>query len=190
MTAHDQQSLPSSEQRERILGERTRELARRARSLAPRDPTASGEPFLVCAVGRNRYGLRLPAVAAVLAWRPCTPAAQAGGAAIGLFAHEGRTISALDLAALLGLPVRDETSPGCFVLLKGGEPRIALRVDDALAVAALKADDTAGGLATDEGSAFATGYAPMAGAAGPMLVALLDLDRVLRPFAPILASGV
>lgn len=187
--SNTQLPLPPPEQRDRILAERTRDLARRGRTATARETATA--PFLVCAMGRNRFGLPLAAVAAVLAARPCTPASSVGGAGIGLFAHEGRTISALDLGALLGLSQpRDDARPGCFVLLKGGEPRVALRVDDAIAVAALKADDAAAGLSGDAGSAFATGYASLPGPSGPSLIALLDLDRVMRPFAPTPAPGV
>ncbi|WP_406855903.1 chemotaxis protein CheW [Alsobacter sp. KACC 23698] len=167
------------ERRERILDERTRELAlrRRIRKAAP-----EGALYLVCTVGRNVFGLPLTCVARALPAQACTPAPRASPELLGLFGHEGRTVAAVDLGVALGVsdPRPGITAAGCFVLTRQEEPRTALRVDAADAVVRLAPSQRPEALGREAGAGFITAYADLPSSAVPTVVALLDVDKLLR----------
>ncbi|PSC03861.1 chemotaxis protein CheW [Alsobacter soli] len=177
----DEAPLPQSDRRARILDERTRELARRR--IGPRAAAAHGEAHLVCSLGRNHVGLPVASVAGVLPAKPCTPVPGAPPAVLGVFGHEGRTATAADLATALGVARAANGDPGgagVFVMLKGADPRLALRVDSVQTVEPLAASEPAEAMGRDGGSAFAVGYAPLATPSGPAIVTLLDAERLVR----------
>lgn len=177
---------------DRILDARTRELA--SRSVVPgeagREPSAPGLPVLVCAAGRERYGLALASIATVLPFRPCVATPGAPPALLGLFGRAGSLYQALDLAALLGrAPATEagEADPGHLVVLRRGNPRTALRVERALGTASVVVADAAASAKPLLGDGPVFGYARApAGAleAGETGFALIDVDRLLQAFAP------
>jgi purine-binding chemotaxis protein CheW len=175
------------ERRERILDERTRDLAlrRRVRRTAP-----EGALYLVCTVGQNVFGLPLTSVARALPAQACTPVPRAAPELLGLFGHEGRTVAAIDLGVALGVadarPGAADT--GCYVLTRRDEPRTALRVDAADAVLRLAATQRPEALGREAASGFIIAYAdlPSSGessTASPV-VALLDVEKLLRSLFP------
>lgn len=180
----------------RILDARTEELA--SRSGAPSGPGAArpSRAMLVCAVGAERYGIELSAAAAVLPARPCTPAPGAPAALVGLFGRAGVLYQALDLAALLGLPPSAPPAGSDqrhLVVLRRKSPRAALQVDRVLgtAPALIGEAEAAARPLLGDGPVFGYARAP-AGTLEPGETgfALIDLDRLLRPFIlPLPASG-
>lgn len=130
--------------RRRVLAQRTEALDRRGQ-----EQVAGLLPErLVCATGDRLYGI---APSLVLAVRPhgCHPlpliSARAAQAMLGVFAHGGQLYSVLDLARLQGEPGDAAAAGGAggtMLLLRGGDRRIALRVDRVLGLLALREADT------------------------------------------------
>ena len=182
----------------RLLDERAETLARRG---APEPPAAP--PVLLLAVGAETFGIPLDRVAEVLPAEP--PCALPGSppAVLGLRARAGRLHAVLDLAALLGLAARPggghgagpaeigHAETGHDVLLRplpGAPParRLALRVGRVLSAESPvplpphRAPASPGGAVAYH----ATLPAPDAGdGRDAPVVAVLDLDRLLRPLA-------
>ena len=131
--------------RERILDARTATLAGRGLTA---DPGGVLPPRLVCATGDRFFALLPGAVAGVQPYR-CHPlpllAPGAVGTMLGAFSQGGRIYSLLELARLLGggdAPgTGSRTGPGAggvMLLLRGGAPDAALRVDRVLGLLALR----------------------------------------------------
>lgn len=174
--------LLAPERANRLLDERTERLARRSRG----DAAAADETtrVLICAVGSEYYGLPLGAVAEILAFRAPMPVPGGPRGLIGMLGRGGHLVSVIDLAMAV-----EQAAPGSerdpagrhIVLLRQEKPRVALCVDRALAVDAvvpLTEDGT-----TDFRMNAVIGYAKTARFADQdNVVALLDLDRLLRPF--------
>ena len=144
--------------RERILDTRTAALA--GRGLAA-DPGGLLPPRLVCATGDRFFALLPGVVAGVQPYR-CHPlpllAPGAVGTMLGAFSQGGRIYSLLELARLPGHGDASGTGPstgGVMLLLRGGAPDAALRVDRVLGLLALRpaGDDRHGFLATGPGDA-------------------------------------
>ncbi|BAU91734.1 CheW protein [Methylorubrum populi] len=114
-------------------------LDARAVALAARgaeqEKTVETVAYLVCACGRERYGLPLAAVAGVAPERPCTGLPGAPPALKGITAVAGAIVSVLDLAACLGLDRAGEEDGGHVVRLRAQEPPIALSVDRVIGIA-------------------------------------------------------
>jgi len=183
-------------------GRAARLMEERAATLARRDDRAPGPaaaPVLVLAIGAERFGLPLDRAAEVLAAEPPTPLPGAPPVLLGLRARAGRLHAVLDLARLLGLPEPVEAREGegwggHDVLLR---PLAGDRAQD-------RAQDRAGRLALRVGRVLAVlspvplppGRAPPAPAGiafhalipagaggGEAILAVLDLERLLRPLA-------
>ncbi len=148
--------------RERILDARTAALA--ARGLAV-DPGGSLPPRLVCATGDRFFALEPGAVTGVQPYRchhlPLL-APGAAGTMLGAFSQGGRIYSLLELARLLDCGdasgVGPRTGPGTggvMLLLRGGAPDAALRIDRVLGLLALRpaGDDRHGILVAGPGNA-------------------------------------
>jgi purine-binding chemotaxis protein CheW len=169
----------------RLLEERAERLARRG-VTATAPPMA---PVLLLAAGGETFGLDLLRVAEVLPAEPPYPLPGSPPAVLGLRARAGRLHAVLDLAALLGLtPLGAEEGPsgGHDVLLRRdprsatGARRFALRVGRALGAQAplpLPPERTP----PSPGGAVAF-HARLPEA--ETILAVLDIDRLLRPFAP------
>ena len=175
----------------RLLEERAEALARRG---APEPPVAA--PVLLLAVGAEIFGIPLTQVAEVLPAEPPCPLPGSPPAVLGLRARAGRLHAVLDLAALLGLGAPggggEGHDPGHDVLLRPlpGLPagrRLALRVGRALSAESPlplppdRAPASPGGAVAFHATLPVpeTGAGP---ATGPV-IAVLDLDRLLRPLA-------
>lgn len=161
----------------RLIEERTRQLARRG-TPGP----ALAAPVLLLALGEENFGLPLVRAAEVVPAEPPTPLPGSPPAVLGLRARSGRLHAVLDLAILLNVPAQGEAG-GHDVLLRPlpGAPagrRLALRVGRVLsAVSPLplppeRAPPAAGGIAF---------HAVLPGRG--TLLAVLDLERLLRPYA-------
>ncbi|MFT8246001.1 chemotaxis protein CheW [Roseomonas sp. BN140053] len=165
---------------ERLLDERTEQLARRGAPV----PAVARAAVLACAVGRECYGLPLAALGGVIPAGAPAPVPGAPPALLGLFGRSARLFAVLDLGLLVGAAEpgapRPETSgTGHWVLLRGGPRGLALRVDRALAAVEVSLLDRGAGT----GAVAAHGLAPAGQlGAGETAVAVLDLDRLLRPF--------
>lgn len=107
-------------------------LDRRIREAgALRKPLDLGAAILLFAIGGERLAVPLAAVAEVATLVPPTPAPGAPPALLGLIVRRGLIYNLVDIAPTLGL----EGEGGAhMVLLRGPEPRIALRVDETLGV--------------------------------------------------------
>ncbi|WP_426959312.1 chemotaxis protein CheW [Muricoccus radiodurans] len=158
-------------------------LDSRARALAARTPPqhgAEGEPVLLLMLGAETYGLPLAAVAEVLPAAPPSPIPGAPAAVLGLRARAGRLYSVLDLGLLLGGGAGEAGAIRHDVLLRPlpARPsrRLALRVDRAEATARPTPIVDSG---TSAGSVAFRAALP---AEGAPLVAVLDLERLLRPY--------
>ncbi|WP_338661402.1 chemotaxis protein CheW [Pararoseomonas sp. SCSIO 73927] len=165
----------------RLLEERAEALARRGAPEPPR-----GAPVLHLLVGAESFGVPLDRVAEVLPAEPPCPLPGAPPALLGLRARAGRLHAVLDLAALTGAAPSGmaEDAPeggGHDVLLRPGSGgrRLALRVGRALSAVeplALPA----------ERAPASPGDAVAFHAVLPetdTVLAVLDLDRLLRPYA-------
>ena len=126
--------------RARVLDGRAAVLARRGLDA---DPDAGLlPPRLVCETNGRLCALEPAAVAAVQRFR-CHPlplvSPLASGTMLGVFSHGGRIYSLLELARLLGHP-GDAGRPagGVMLLLRGGVPNVALRVDRVLGLLRLR----------------------------------------------------
>lgn len=183
-------SLPSlAAQAERILEERTRQLAARPALLAPEQPKLA---LLVCQVGAELYGLPLAAVAQVVPQGPCARLPGAPAALLGLFGRAGQVFSVLDLGRALGAApaAGDPVEAGHFLLLRQAPRRLALRADRVLGVAHVVplAGDAAALPRPDDGhpaqDRAVSGHAllPVALGGGGRLIALLALPRLLQPY--------
>ncbi|SHJ80137.1 Chemotaxis signal transduction protein [Roseomonas rosea] len=161
----------------RLLEERTRQLARRG-TAAPN----LAAPVLLLALGEELFGLPLEGAAEVLPSEPPCPLPGSPPAVLGLRARVGRLHAVLDLAALLGLGSQAGAGEHDVLLRPlAGAPagrRLALRVGRVLASAApmpLPADRAP---PSPPGIAF-HGLLP----GDDAVIAVLDLDRLLRPYA-------
>ncbi len=137
--------------RERVLDARTLALARRGLDADPEDGQLP--PRLVCASGERLFALEPDAVSGVLPYRYhalplLLPAAL--GTMLGAFSHNGRIHSLLDLARLFGGADGQAPAGGVMLLLRGGAPDAALRVDRVLGLLPLSpAGDARHGLLLD-----------------------------------------
>ncbi len=135
--------------RARVLDARTAALARRGLDA---DPDAGLlPPRLVCETNGRLCALEPAMVEAVQRVR-CHPlpllSPRASGTVLGVFSHGGRIYSLLELARLLG-DRTDGALPtgGVMLLLRGGAPDVALRVDRVLGLLPLReAGDSRHGL--------------------------------------------
>ncbi|MCR0983001.1 chemotaxis protein CheW [Roseomonas populi] len=165
----------------RLLDERAEALARRGAPEPPR-----GAPVLVVAVGAETFGVPLARVAEVLPAEPPCPLPGAPPALLGLRARAGRLHAVLNLAALTGANAGDAPEGGHDVLLRPGPGgrRLALRVVRALSAAEPvplppeRAPAGPGGAVAFH--AMLPGPDPHGTAT---IIAVLDLDRLLRPYA-------
>ena len=161
----------------RLLEERTRQLARRG-TAAP----APAAPVLLLALGEERFGLPLDGAAEVLPSEPPCPLPGSPPAVLGLRARAGRLHAVLDLGTLLGLggPAGGGEHDVLLRALPGAPPgrRLALRVGRVLASAAPIPLPPDRAPPRPPGIAF-HGLLPGDEAA----VAVLDLERLLRPYA-------
>jgi purine-binding chemotaxis protein CheW len=183
--------IRSAEERvQHILDERTENLASRRKDEA--SPAQTLPRALVCGSGRERFGIPIESVAEVLPPQKYMPVPDGPPALVGLFGRGGRLVSVIDLALALGIepsPVEDGSYH--FVLLRGNQPQVALRVERAYAVADVRllTVEEATGFRTDA----VTGYARVQDAAGDPAdtLSLLDTERLLRPFlssSPVLGD--
>ncbi|MEZ0168335.1 chemotaxis protein CheW [Microvirga sp. TS319] len=183
--------LSAQERASRLLDERTERLARRSNGDgATADDAAQ---VLICAVGPEYYGLPLGAVAEILAFRAPMPVPGGPPGLIGMLGRGGHLVSVIDLGVAVEQAATSsggESSERHIVLLKQEKPRVALCVDRALAVenvVPLTDADT-----TEFRMNAVVAYAKTAGSADQdKVVALLDLERLLRPFlSPFSVPGV
>lgn len=174
----------------RLLDERAETLARRG---APEPPVAP--PVLLLAVGAETFGIPLDRVAEVLPAEPPCPLPGSPPSVLGLRARAGRLHAVLDLAALLGLSGPGGNEPGHDVLLRplpGAPPgrRLALRVGRALSAESPvplppdRAPASPGGAVAFHAALPRPIPGPIPGQdAGDLVLSVLDLDRLLRPYA-------
>ncbi|MCE4223825.1 chemotaxis protein CheW [Methylobacterium sp. C25] len=172
-----------------LLDERSMALA--ARGQAGRDVAAQRD-YLVCALGNERYGIALGAIATVLPQRLCTVVPGAPAALRGIISHAGIIVSVIDLGVALG-GGRDSATgqSGHLLRLRAEGPPVALAVDRVIRLASIEADaitvaPTAGphpGLGAEAVSGYAPAGSERDGAAGGGF-AILDLPRLLRPYLP------
>ncbi|KAA2212079.1 chemotaxis protein CheW [Teichococcus oryzae] len=161
---------------QRILEQRTRDLAERGQVVAERPLP----PMLICALGEELCGLSLEDVARVVPDGPCAPLPGAPPALLGLMGARGQAFLLLDLALALGRgqPAR----PGGHVLLlRHAAPRFAIRVDRVTGVQAPQSlpPDPHAGPGPLSGHALLPSAAPR-----PVLLGLIDTARLLHPFLP------
>ena len=176
--------IRSAEERmQQILDERAERLA--ARQNEATAPAEALPRALVCGAGRERFGLRVEAVAEVLQPQNCMPVPDGPPALIGLFGRGGQLVSVIDLALALGLePSSSDNEGQHFVLLRRDQPQVALRVERAYAVADIL--PLTGEEATGFRNDAVIGYGKVR--SGPAdhdeTLSLLDTERLLRPFLP------
>lgn len=180
-------SLSAEERARLILDDRTARLASREAGDGDAEQTIQ---VLICATGRETYGIALETVAEVLPFRPCLPVPNGPQALVGLFGREGHLVSVVDLGLALGIGATGENGNSHLVLLRRAPLQIALRVDRAHGVAdvTLVTTEEAGGFRKES----VTGYAeiPSGIVDQEKILSLLDVERLLRPFLNSLpASG-
>ncbi len=100
---------------EDLYRRRARELAR-----APAPPAAHEAPFLIFALGRERYGLELSALSEILPLPDCAPLPGASPEVLGLINLRGSLELVVDLSRLLGLPREEASSPHVLILRAPG----------------------------------------------------------------------
>ena len=169
----------------RLLEERAEVLARRG---APEPPVAP--PVLVLAVGAETFGIPLDRVAEVLPAEPPCPLPGSPPTVLGLRARAGRLHAVLDLAALLGLAGGADPAAGAGhdVLLRPlpGAPlrrRLALRVGRVLSAESPVRLPPDRAPASPGGAVAFHATLPAADGQDAPVIAVLDLDRLLRPLA-------
>lgn len=172
-------ALSAEERLRQILDDRTESLASRRGGKA--EAPAGRHRILVCLAGRERFGLPVETVAAVLPYRPCVPSLMAIPALLGHFGRAGHLISVVDLGLALGLKGNGSQESGHFILLRRERPRVALRVDRAQdVVTAVPAADEESGWRTEAVAGLSRAETETPGEGE--VIALLDVDRLLRPF--------
>lgn len=187
-------ALPSLRARaERLMDERTRSLAGRARADAAQDAAHPVLSVIACALGDEFYGLPLAMAAHVLPAAPCVPLPGAPPAMLGLLGRTGQVFSVLDLGLALGRPAaRPEAASdpalhgrmmeGHVVLLRHAPRRFALRVDRVLGVAEVAPLQQPGQPVAERMVAGHAWLPPaLAGGRRPVL-GLIDMDRLLQPY--------
>jgi purine-binding chemotaxis protein CheW len=106
---------------------------RRAEQLAARgrcDSSARGQtPVLAFRLGHERYGIELRHVAQVFPATAITPVPGAPQTLAGVANLHGEVRSILDLRQLLGLPEHDGNTERYILLLRLGDRRAGLRVE-------------------------------------------------------------
>lgn len=189
---------------ERLMEERTRSLASRARAGAGQASAGPVLPVLACAVGGEFHALPLGLAVQVVPARPCAPLPGAPAAVLGLLGRAGQVFSVLDLGLALGRPGaapdsaggeaagQDRMLQGHVVLLRHAPRRFALRVDRVLGVAEVaplaKADQPAAERMVTGHALLPPALRPRSPAPGPAagapppLMGLIDLDRLLQPY--------
>lgn len=181
-----------------LLDERSAALARRGRAEERAEKRVQARlSYLVCALGGERYGLPVAAVASVLPARACTPVPGAPPALRGIVTHAGAIVSVIDPGRALGLDgdgEEDGEERAHLVLLRAQEPPVALAVDRVLGLADIPADAVGARVGSDGAEAgdalgldAVSGYAPAGADAGAGVkdgFAVLDPKRLLRPFLP------
>ncbi|TPG60429.1 chemotaxis protein CheW [Roseomonas nepalensis] len=160
---------------ERLLEERTRRLAGRGTRRE-----AAGAPVLVVALGGELFGLPLDGVAAVLAAEPPCRLPGSPPEVLGLRARAGRIHAVLDLARLLGLPGGEGEHDVLLRPPPAGGRRLALRVGRALSALAPRPLPGPASPAPASPVAF---RATLPGAGEPPVLGVIDLGRLLRPYA-------
>ncbi|WP_137390638.1 chemotaxis protein CheW [Rhodoligotrophos defluvii] len=115
---------------ERLLDERTRMLAARGDVLS-RDAAfdSGGRKVLVCAVGGERVGLPIEAVATVLSHVTPVPVPSRVPEVVGTIASGAEIYNVLDLGRLLNTGAGERQREGMLVLLRRKAPAVALLVD-------------------------------------------------------------
>ncbi|UFN48098.1 chemotaxis protein CheW [Roseomonas sp. OT10] len=156
----------------RLLDERADQLARRGAAAQVEE-----RRVLACAVGMEHYGIAKEVVSEVVPEGGITPLPGAAPALLGLTGHAGRLHAVLDLAVMLGLAATPGGG-GHLLLLRQGPRRLALRVDRVLAGVPVTP------LGAAEGGEGPVSYRARvaSGALQGTLLAVLDPDRLLRPF--------
>ncbi|GEP08947.1 chemotaxis protein CheW [Methylobacterium gnaphalii] len=171
-----------------LLDERSAALAARGQAA---ESAVESRDFLVCAIGTERFGIALSAVAMVLPERPCTRLPGAPAALRGIIAHAGIIVSVIDLAGALGLG-RDDGArdPGHFLRIRTEGPPLALAVDRVVGLVTIADSDVTAsptaGIRDGVGAEAVSGYAPAAperDGTGDSF-AIIDLPRLLRSFLP------
>ena len=174
--------IRSAEERvQQILDERTELLASRRKDAAV-TPQALLRA-LICGAGGERFGILIEAIAEVLPPQAIVPIPDGPPALVGLFGRGGRLVSVIDLALALGIgPSATEDAGHHFVLLRRDQPRVALKVERAYAVAdvAPLTDEEATGFRIEAVTGYARVQSDPAGEADTL--SLLDTERLLRPF--------
>lgn len=180
----------STEERvQQILDERTERLAARADAVAA--PVEALPRALVCGSGRERFGIPVEAVAEVMPQQKCMPVPDGPAALIGLFGRNGQLVSVIDLARALGLePAATDDESQHFVLLRRGQPQVALRVERAFAVTDILplTGEEATGFRNDAVTGYGKAQSGMADQ--DETLSLLDPERLLRSFLPSSVPGV
>jgi chemotaxis signal transduction protein len=115
--------------RHALLGARTRRLAT---SRKPPPPVASVS-CLVCQTDGALYGIPLARVGRIAPFRTASPAPTNNPALIGVAGRSGVFYHVCDLSLLAGASAQGEG--GHLVMLRGRQPALALRVDEAVRVA-------------------------------------------------------
>lgn len=158
------------------LDEYTRELlARRAERLRAIPPSVDEQVVTWVAefpVGEDRYGLPLSALCAVVPLRRVTPVPLAKPHVIGILRFQGRMVTAVSLASLLGVKGWAEDPAVLLVVDPGWGPLTALDCEQ------IPKPITVPARALDEARASATGPV-IEVATGPTLLHFIELKRLL-----------
>jgi purine-binding chemotaxis protein CheW len=177
--------MTEAERYRALLDLRSAALAARGRSV---ESSVDRRDFLLCAIGAERFGIPLTAIAGVLPERACTRLPGAPAALRGIIAHAGTIVSVIDLAGALGLGRDDGTrEPGHFLRVRADGPPLALAVDRVIGVSSVEAGSVTAsptaGARDGVGAEAVSGYAP-ASLEHEGGFAIIDLPRLLRPFQP------
>ncbi|MBM6594802.1 chemotaxis protein CheW [Microvirga pudoricolor] len=187
-------ALSAEERLRLILEERTESLAARVHRAAA-DAPVERRRVVVCKAGRERIGVPVEAVEEVLPYRACVPAASAHPALIGHFGQAGRLVSVIDLGLALGIGSGETGQGGHYLLLRREQPRLALRVEraqDVVDAVPMAGQDISGQPISGPHTDAITGLARTDddGPEREGVIALLDLDRLIKPFLTLSpASG-
>jgi chemotaxis signal transduction protein len=103
--------------------------------------TPPGMPVLVFRLEKERYGIELAAVSAVLGPTRMTPVPEAEGNLEGLVNVNGTIRPVLNLRFLLKLPPAGPNTPEYFLLLRQRQRELGVKVEEIEQISALPLDD-------------------------------------------------
>lgn len=128
--------------------------ASRVRSAGPRSPrrrrTSRTEPYVVVAIGGERYGIPIDAVREIAPGSALWPMPQAPAALMGFTYLRGAPLAVVSLSALLGAAAK---ASGVLIVLSRDGGRIALVVDQVVAIRRFRLEtEYSEGYVDDDGS--------------------------------------